>query len=200
MKKNIFLIPIIIVTLLLSCNERRTFTRKYDQAKLPEYMVNIDTSTMKQSFLSIVRSYTQSFPQYSTFLIVDTKFVWNPSHSISNGPLTNSVYEIGPAYDHLFNHGEWGMYGCYPTEYFELDGKIIFLSGATAALHDQQKYSAVYSEYAIKRSKEDSLQSIDKYRRESEWFVVEHFADKAFKIECDYTQFDTDHKKFTPPQ
>ena len=91
--------------------------------KRPELPLNrIDTAKLKPELKTVVRAYIKAHRQYKTFLLAPTEL---PADDWSVYPET--YFLIGPAFDGLYNGGEFGFVESYPTSYFDLDGHIVFV-------------------------------------------------------------------------
>ena len=99
----------------IGCTER---TDK--RTELP--LNRIDTAKLRPELKAVVRAYIKAHRQYKTFLLAPTEL---PADDWSVYPET--YFLIGPAFDGLYNGGEFGFVESYPTSYFDLDGHIVFV-------------------------------------------------------------------------
>lgn len=67
-------------------------------------------------------------------------------HGITtNGVYINSdVFIIQPAYYDIFMGGEWSVDDMYPSHYFKIDNRIVFLCSRSDSFMKQEKYRKAY--------------------------------------------------------
>ena len=99
----------------IGCTER---TEK--RTELP--LNRIDTAKLRPELKAVVRAYIKAHRQYKTFLLAPTEL---PADDWSVYPET--YFLIGPAFDGLYNGGEFTLGTSYPTSYFLLNGRTILV-------------------------------------------------------------------------
>lgn len=104
-----------LVLTAIGCSERTD--------KRTELPLNcIDTAKLKSELKVVVRAYIKAHPRYKTFLLTPTEI---PEENWL--AYIEPYFLIGPAFDGLYNGGEFGFTSSYPTSYFNLDGHIVFV-------------------------------------------------------------------------
>ena len=104
-----------LVLTAIGCSERTD--------KRTELPLNcIDTAKLKPELKVVVRAYIKAHPRYKTFLLTPTEI---PEENWL--AYIEPYFLIGPAFDGLYNGGEFGFTSSYPTSYFNLDGHIVFV-------------------------------------------------------------------------
>ena len=151
-----FLIPIFLILLLASCNEKEE--KKH---ALPAPLEEVDTTYMKRSFLREIRNYVTEHDSCTVFLI------W-PEYSFQADPnaneydyefasdIDNETFHINEAYKYSFDGGEFTIVGCYPHRYIKIGEKYVFIHSRDDNLYDQRKLQSVFDKIDYKGYNYDS--------------------------------------------
>lgn len=138
-----FLIPIFLILLLASCNEKEE--KKH---ALPAPLEEVDTTYMKRSFLREIRNYVTEHNSCNMFLI------W-PEYSFQADPnanedyyelstkIDNEIFNISEAHKSSFSGGEFTIVDCYPHRYFKIGEKYVFIHSRDDHLYDQKKIPSI---------------------------------------------------------
>jgi hypothetical protein len=140
-------------------------------------LVLVDTVQMKTAFLSCIHDFVKQYPKDSTF-ILKAGYGYEDHGVISNGVyINNDIFVIQPAYNDAFMGGEWSIEDMYPSHYFKVDNRIVFLCSRSDSFMRQEKYKKAYHQIVP-----DSLhERYDDYA----FILIEHNDNKATLLSSD---------------
>ena len=140
-------------------------------------LVLVDTTQMKNALLSCIHDFVKQYPKDSTF-ILKAGYGYEDHGVISNGVyINNDIFVIQPAYNDAFMGGEWSIEDMYPSHYFKVDNRIVFLCSRSDSFMKQEKYKKAYHQIVP-----DSVhERYDDYA----FILVEHNDDKATLLSSD---------------
>lgn len=140
--KQTALFFVFLLTLLSSCCNK-TCQKSTDNNPL-DSLVLVDTTEMKSAFLECIHRFIKQYPKYSTF-ILKCGYGYEDRGIFTNGVYINSdVFLIYPAYYDAFMGGEWSVDDMYPSHYFKIDNRIVFLCSRSDSFKKQEKYKKAY--------------------------------------------------------
>ena len=123
--KQFILLFVFLLTLLSSCCNK-TCHKSTDNNPL-DSLVLVDTTQIKSAFLDCVHSFIKQYPKDKAF-ILKCGYGYEDHGIITNGVyINNDVFIIQPAYYDIFMGGEWSVDDMYPSHYFKIDNRIVFL-------------------------------------------------------------------------
>ncbi|SFG36012.1 hypothetical protein [Prevotella sp. KH2C16] len=104
----------------------------------------MDTAQMRPSLLRTMRKFMAQFPVRKAF-ILDCTYLYKYEGMLSNGvDIHNDIFRFQPAYQSAFDGGEWSMGDCYPSRYFVLDGKVVFVPSRSDGFMRQEVLKQAY--------------------------------------------------------
>ena len=106
---------------------------------------------MKSAFLGCIHRFIKQYPKDSTF-ILKCGYGYEDRGIFTNGVYINSdVFVIHPAYYDAFMGGEWSVDDMYPSHYFKIDNRIVFLCSRSDSFMKQEKYQKAYHQIVSDR-------------------------------------------------
>ena len=106
---------------------------------------------MKSAFLGCIHRFIKQYPKDSTF-ILKCGYGYEDRGIFTNGVYINSdVFVIYPAYYDAFMGGEWSVDDMYPSHYFKIDNRIVFLCSRSDSFMKQEKYRKAYHQIVSDR-------------------------------------------------
>lgn len=87
----------------------------------------MDTAQMRPSLLRTMRQFMAQFPAHKAFILKSTGLFKDEGMTSNGVNVHNDIFLFCPAYQFAFDGGEWSMEECYPSRYFMLDGKVVFV-------------------------------------------------------------------------
>ena len=173
--KQFILLFVFLLTLLSSCCNKTC--HKSTDNNLLDSLVLVDTTQIKSAFLDCVHSFIKQYPKDSTF-ILKCGYGYEDRGIFTNGVYINSdVFLIYPAYYDAFMDGGWTVDDMYPSHYFKIDNRIVFLCSRSDSFMKQEKYRKAYHQIVS-----DSL----RVRYDDFAFIlVEHKDNKATLLSSD---------------
>ena len=140
--KQTALLFVFFLTLLSSCCNK-TCQKPADSNPL-DSLVLVDTTQMKSAFLSCVHRFIMQYPKDKAF-ILKCGYGYEDHGITTNGVNINSdVFMIQPAYYDIFMGGEWSVDDMYPSHYFRIDDRIVFLCSRADSFTKQEKCRKAY--------------------------------------------------------
>ena len=108
---------------------------------------------MKSAFLGCIHRFIKQYPKDSTFILKCGYGYEDEDHDIiTNGVyINNDVFVIQPAYYDMFMGGEWSIDDMYPSHYFKIDNRIVFLCSRSDSFMKQEKYRKAYHQIVSDR-------------------------------------------------
>ena len=174
MKQTVTLLVFLLTMLSSCCNKTSS---KLTENNPLDSLVLVDTVQMKTSFLNCIHQFVKQYPKDSTF-ILKAGYGYEDHGVISNGVnINNDIFVIQPAYNDAFMGGEWSIDDMYPSHYFKVANRIVFLCSRSDSFMRQEKYKKAYHQIVP-----DSLQvRYDDYA----FILIEHNDDKATLLSSD---------------
>ena len=173
--KQIVIFFVFLLSLLSSCCNK-TCQKPADSSPL-DSLVLVDTTQMKSAFLNCVHRFIMQYPKDKAF-ILKCGYGYEDHGITTNGVYINSdVFMIQPAYYDIFMGGEWSVDDMYPSHYFKIDNRIVFLCSRSDSFMKQEKYRKAYHQIVS-----------DKLRVHYEdlaFILVEHKDNKATLLSSD---------------
>ena len=175
--KQFILLFVFLLTLLSSCCTK-TCQKSTDNNPL-DSLVLVDTTEMKSAFLGCIHRFIKQYPKDSTFILKCGYGYEDEDHDIiTNGVyINNDVFVIQPAYYDMFMGGEWSIDDMYPSHYFKIDNRIVFLCSRSDSFMKQEKYQKAYNQIVS-----DSLRE---HYEDFAFILVEHKDNKATLLSSD---------------
>ena len=173
--KQTTLFFVFLLTLLSSCCNK-TCQKLTDNNPL-DSLVLVDTTQIKSAFLDCVHSFIKQYPNDKAFVL---KFGYGyEDHGVyTNGVYINSdVFLIYPAYYDAFMDGGWTVDDMYPSHYFKIDNRIVFLCSRSDSFMKQEKYRKAYHQIVSDR--------LRKHYEDLAFILVEHKDNKATLLSSD---------------
>ena len=174
MKQTVTLLVFLLTMLSSCCNKTSS---KLTENNPLDSLVLVDTVQMKTAFLNCIHQFIKQYPKDSTF-ILKCGYGYEDHGVYTNGVYINSdVFIIYPAYYDAFMGGEWSVDDMYPSHYFKIDNRIVFLCSRSDSFMKQEKYRKAYHQILS-----------DKLRKHYEDFafiLVEHKDNKATLLSSD---------------
>lgn len=168
-----------------------------------EGLTEIDTTKIERSVLKYLHEYMDAHKEYSSFVLIETMTFFDKDTSGYYDYLRYStVFDITPAIDILFGHGEYGLWDNYPSSciLFEEDNKIIFKKSISDDIFDKKQMKKIYDKYAFHMPNLDALYV---YGKTHQYFVVNYNTHKVELINAQdghkLRSIVRNEKKFTPP-
>ncbi|WP_314645602.1 hypothetical protein [Prevotella multiformis] len=173
--KQTALLFVFFLTLLSSCCNK-TCQKPADSNPL-DGLVLVDTTQMKSAFLGCIHRFIKQHPRDNAF-ILESGYGYEDHGVITNGvDINNDVFIIHPAYHDAFMGGEWSVDDMYPSHYFRIDDRIVFLCSRADSFTKQEKCRKAYHQIVP-----DSL----RVRYDDLAFIlVEHKGNKAVLLSGD---------------
>ena len=167
--KQTALLFVFFLTLLSSCCNK-TCQKPADSNPL-DSLVLVDTTQMKSAFLDCIHRFIKQHPRDNAF-ILESGYGYEDHGVITNGvDINNDIFIIHPAYHDAFMGGEWSVDDMYPSHYFRIDDRIVFLCSRADSFTKQEKCRKAYHQIVP-----DSL----RVRYDDLGFIlVEHKGNKA---------------------
>ncbi|WP_455079295.1 hypothetical protein [Prevotella melaninogenica] len=173
--KQTALFFVFLLTLLSSCCTKTC--QKTTESNALDSLVLVDTTEMKSAFLGCIHRFIKQYPKYSTF-ILKCGYGYEDRGIFTNGVYINSdVFLIYPAYYDAFMGGEWSVDDMYPSHYFKIDNRIVFLCSRSDSFMKQEKYRKAYHQILS-----DRLRVNDE---DLAFILVEHKDNKATLLSSD---------------
>ena len=170
--KQIVIFFVFLISLLSSCCNK-TCQKPADSSPL-DSLVLVDTTQMKSAFLSCVHRFIKQYPKDKAF-VLKCGYGYEDHGIITN--INSDVFIIQPAYYDIFMGGERSVDDMYPSHYFKIDNRIVFLCSRSDSFMKQEKYRKAYHQIVP-----DSLH----VRYEDFAFIlVEHKDNKATLLSSD---------------
>ena len=173
--KQTALLFVFFLTLLSSCCNK-TCQKPADSNPL-DGLVLVDTTQMKSAFLGCIHRFIKQHPRDNAF-ILESGYGYEDHGVITNGvDINNDVFIIYPAYHDAFMGGEWSVDDMYPSHYYKIDDRIVFLCSRADSFTKQEKCRKAYHQIVP-----DSL----RVRYDDLAFIlVEHKGNKANLLSSD---------------
>ena len=173
--KQIFIFFVFLLSLLSSCCNKTC--QKTTENNALDSLVLVDTTEMKSAFLGCIHRFIKQYPKDSTF-ILKCGYGYEDHGIYTNGVYINSdVFAIHPAYYDAFIGEEWSVDDMYPSHYFKIDNRIVFLCSRSDSFMKQEKYRKAYHQIVSDRLR---------VRYEDLAFIlVEHKDNKATLLSSD---------------
>ena len=147
--KQTALFFVFLLTLLSSCCNKTC--QKTTENNALDSLVLVDTTEMKSAFLGCIHRFIKQYPKDSTF-ILKCGYGYEDHGVYTNGVYINSdVFAIHPAYYDAFIGGEWSVDDMYPSHYFKIDNRIVFLCSRSDSFMKQEKYRKAYHQIVSDR-------------------------------------------------
>ena len=173
--KQFILLFVFLLTLLSSCCNK-TCQKLTDNNPL-DSLVLVDTTEMKSAFLGCIHRFIKQYPKDSTF-ILKCGYGYEDRGIFTNGVYINSdVFLIYPAYYDAFMDGGWTVDDMYPSHYFKIDNRIVFLCSRSDSFMKQEKYRKAYHQIVSDR--------LRKHYEDLAFILVEHKDNKATLLSSD---------------
>ena len=145
MKQTVTLLVFLLTMLSSCCNKTSS---KLTENNPLDSLVLVDTVQMKTAFLNCIHQFIKQYPKDSTF-ILKAGYGYEDHGVISNGVyINNDIFVIQPAYNDAFMGGEWSIEDMYPSHYFKVDNRIVFLCSRSDSFMRQEKYKKAYHQIA----------------------------------------------------
>ena len=155
MKQTVTLLVFLLTVLSSCCNKTSS---KLTENNPLDSLVLVDTVQMKTAFLNCINQFINGV--------------------ISNGVyINNDIFVIQPAYNDAFMGGEWSIEDMYPSHYFKVDNRIVFLCSRSDSFMRQEKYKKAYHQIVP-----DGLH--DRYD-DYAFILIEHNDNKATLLSSD---------------
>lgn len=104
----------------------------------------MDTAQMRPSLLRTIRQLMGQLPARKVF-ILNCTYLYKYEGMTSNGVnIHNDIFLFQPADSYAFSGGEWSIGECYPSRYFVLDGKVVFVPSRSDGFMRQTPLKQVY--------------------------------------------------------
>ena len=133
---------LLVALLLASCGYNRT-EKPSAHLDLSPLML-MDTAQMRPSLLRTLWQLMGHFPTRKAF-ILNCTYLYKYEGMMSNGVnIHNDIFLFQPAYQYAFDGGEWSMGECYPSCYFVLDDKVVFVPSRNDGFLRQTALKQVY--------------------------------------------------------
>ena len=140
--KQTALLFVFFLTLLSSCCNK-TCQKPADSNPL-DGLVLVDTTQMKSAFLGCIHRFIKQHPRDNAF-ILESGYGYEDHGVITNGvDINNDIFIIYPAYHDAFMGGEWSVDDMYPSHYFRIDDRIVFLCSRADSFTKQEKCRKAY--------------------------------------------------------
>ena len=140
--KQTALLFVFFLTLLSSCCNK-TCQKPADSNPL-DGLVLVDTTQMKSAFLDCIHRFIKQHPRDNAF-ILESGYGYEDHGVITNGvDINNDIFIIYPAYHDAFMGGEWSVDDMYPSRYFRIDDRIVFLCSRADSFTKQEKCRKAY--------------------------------------------------------
>ena len=109
----------------------------------------MDTLTIKKSVLRYVNSYIAKHPETDFYILKSMQ--WYKDNRIDENnegvgirSVFNEIYEVACANSFSFDKGEFVLSRNYPSQYFVMGDKVVFVSSDVDALYNQKKLREEY--------------------------------------------------------
>lgn len=136
-------ILIVFFVILLGCNNRQSNERNIIGLQ------KMDTLTIKKSVLRYVNSYIAKHPETDFYILKSMQ--WYKDNRIDENnegvgirSVFNEIYEVACANSFSFAKGEFVLSRNYPSQYFVMGDKVVFVSSDVDALYNQKKLREEY--------------------------------------------------------
>ena len=136
-------ILIVFFVILLGCNNRQSNERNIIGLQ------KMDTLTIKKSVLRYVNSYIAKHPETDFYILKSMQ--WYKDNRIDENnegvgirSVFNEIYEVACANSFSFDKGEFVLSRNYPSQYFVMGDKVVFVSSDVDALYNQKKLREEY--------------------------------------------------------
>lgn len=173
--KRFILLFFFLLTLLSSCCNK-TCQKSTDNNPLDSLDL-VDTTEMKSAFWGCIHRFIKQYPKDSTF-ILKCGYGYEDRGIFTNGVYINSdVFLIYPAYYDAFMDGGWTVDDMYPSHYFKIDNRIVFLCSRSDSFMKQEKYRKAYHQIVSDR--------LRKHYEDLAFILVEHKDNKATLLSSD---------------
>ena len=173
--KQTTLFFVFLLTLLSSCCNK-TCQKLTDNNPL-DSLVLVDTTQIKSAFLDCVHSFIKQYPNDKAF-VLKCGYGYEDHGVYTNGVYINSdVFLIYPAYYDAFMDGGWTVDDMYPSHYFKIDNRIVFLCSRSDSFMKQEKYRKAYHQIVSDR--------LRKHYEDLAFILVEHKDNKATLLSSD---------------
>ena len=149
--KQFILLFVFLLTLLSSCCNKTC--QKTTESNALDSLVLVDTTEMKSAFLGCIHRFIKQYPNDKAFVLKCGYGYEDEDHDIiTNGVyINNDVFVIQPAYYDMFMGGEWSIDDMYPSHYFKIDNRIVFLCSRSDSFMKQEKYRKAYHQIVSDR-------------------------------------------------
>ena len=173
--KQFILLFVFLLTLLSSCCTKTC--QKTTESNALDSLVLVDTTEMKSAFLGCIHRFIKQYPKDSTF-ILKCGYGYEDRGIFTDGVYINSdVFLIYPAYYDAFMDGGWTVDDMYPSHYFKIDNRIVFLCSRSDSFMKQEKYRKAYHQIVSDR--------LRKHYEDLAFILVEHKDNKATLLSSD---------------
>ena len=147
-----FLIPIFLILLLASCNEKEE--KKH---ALPAPMEEIDTTSIKKSLLREIKAFVVEHDSCKAFILYSMKTSKMKKNQyngcIGCRLIFNDIFCIHEAADLHFDSGEFTVRRNYPHRYIDINGKIIYVPSEDDSFYDQKKLKSIVDSTVVKEER-----------------------------------------------
>ena len=173
--KQTALFLVFLLTLLSSCCNKTC--QKTTESNALDSLILVDTTEMKSAFLGCIHRFIKQYPKDSTF-ILKCGYGYEDRGIFTNGVYINSdVFLIYPAYYDAFMDGGWTVDDMYPSHYFKVDNRIVFLCSRSDSFMKQEKYRKAYHQIVSDR--------LRKHYEDLTFILVKHKDNKATLLSSD---------------
>ncbi|PTL33949.1 hypothetical protein C7120_05055 [Prevotella sp. oral taxon 376] len=104
----------------------------------------MDTAQMRPSLLRTMRQFMAQFPAHKAFILKSTGLFKDEGMTSNGVNVHNDIFLFCPAYQFAFDGGEWSLGDCYPSRYFVLGGKVVFVPSRSDGFMRQTPLKQAY--------------------------------------------------------
>lgn len=181
-----FLIPIFLILLLASCNEKEE-----KQHALPAPMEEIDTTSIKKSLLREIKAFVDKQDSCKTFILYSMQLykMKKGAHNyncIGCRDQFNELFCIRDAADLHFGEGEFTVRRNYPHKYIDINGKIVFVPSEDDSFYDQKKLKSIYESCKLIEDRTPSMKTFLVYDLKDSCETIQYpcYADSTYEYKA----------------
>ena len=186
---------VIFLCLLMSCE------RSINNKKL--CMTEVDTTGIDRDVMKYIHLYMDNHKAYNSFVLIETMMFYDrDSLGIFDEKQSSSIFDIMPAIDVFFGHGEYGLLENYPSSYILFEGgkKAVFIKSSFDDFFDKNQMKEIYEKYAYHV---ENLEALEIYEKEHHFFILNRNTGKVEEIDeherYKFKPIIREISKFSPP-
>lgn len=166
-------------------------------------ITEVDTTGIEMDVMKYIHLYMDNHKAYNSFVLTETMLFYDrdSSGTFDKNQYT-SIFDIMPAFDVFFGHGEYGLLENYPSSYILFEGgkKVVFIKSLFDDFFDKNQMKEIYEKYAYHV---ENLEALEIYEKEHHFFILNRNTGKVEEIDehesYKFKSIIRETSKFSPP-